>query len=109
VCTVLRTGSQGIYAESIKVIRLDTDPRSGGLAISHIYGEEMGLTSFRRPIYLIIALNLALFFSKLTIHPIPCLNATPGPVNGADPSVICKADSEAGIISRRGGSNAEAG
>jgi hypothetical protein len=58
---------------------------------------------------LIMALNLALFFSKLTIHPIPCLNASPGPLKGTDPSLGCNTDNEAGWISRRGGSNAEAG
>jgi hypothetical protein len=55
------------------------------------------------------ALNLARLVSRLTIQPMPCRNSRPGPAHAIVPSWTGKIDRTAGLISRRGGSNADAG
>jgi hypothetical protein len=62
--------------------------------------------------YLTFARNLALFFSRDTIHGIPTLSATPGPSKALLPSVISDWAGwagGAGLDGRGGGSNALAG
>jgi hypothetical protein len=62
--------------------------------------------------YLTLARNLALFFSRDTIHGIPTLSATPAPSKASLPSAISSGvgwTGGAGLEGRGGGSNALAG